>query len=160
PAAEASRITRLIGDQDRPYLASASTLVGIAESLVQPKLTPDALRRQVGIFDTVVRALAGSSAQTDGRGESYLAGRLHETAATFRRAVDRTDDTSVSGLASIVRLLADDVLAEGLQELVYAAALGQPDRVSVSAGELAERHDFAFSTFMTRRPGPWQPPEQ
>jgi hypothetical protein len=47
-------------------------------------------------------------------------------------------------------VLADDLLARGLIELNYAAALGQPDRAWVTAGDVARRHLFDLRSFSGR----------
>jgi hypothetical protein len=54
------------------------------------------------------------------------------------------------GLASALRLLADDLLARGLREMAYAAALGPRDGVSLSAADAAGRHDFGFGSRLGR----------
>ena len=63
------------------------------------------------------------------------------------------------GLASALRRLSDDLLARGLMEMAYAAALGPRDGVSLSATVAAGRHDFGFDSRLGRAacwrlPGP------
>jgi hypothetical protein len=50
------------------------------------------------------------------------------------------------------------MLARGLRELVYAAALGQPDGVPVSVADVARRHDFGLRPGSRGRNLEWQRP--
>jgi hypothetical protein len=52
-----------------------------------------------------------------------------------------------------LRVAADVQLARGLLELVYAVALGEPERTAISAADAAARHDFGFES---RQAGPWR----
>jgi hypothetical protein len=56
-----------------------------------------------------------------------------------------------------LRLLADDLLARGLMQLAYAAALGQREGVSISAADAAGRHDFGLRGNLGRT-APWRLP--
>jgi hypothetical protein len=53
---------------------------------------------------------------------------------------------------------ADEAWGRGATQLAYAVALGQTDRVAVSIGELAGRHDFGFHVEPTHNFGPWTLP--
>jgi len=68
------------------------------------------------------------------------------------------DTRRASRLAPSLRLLADDLLAHGLLELTYAAALGQPERASITAWEAARRHDFWLRSESFGSGGAWQLP--
>ena len=80
--------------------------------------------------------------------------RYKEAASALQRAANSGDRAAVSRVAPAIRLLADDLLARGLKEFVYAVALGQPDRATISAGDAAERHDFSMR-LANRRFAPW-----
>jgi hypothetical protein len=64
--------------------------------------------------------------------------------AALRRASPSAEAGGAQRAAQAARLLADELLARGLRELAYAAALGQPDRGMVSVADLARRHDFGL----------------
>ncbi len=57
----------------------------------------------------------------------------------------------------MLRALADDLLGQGLVNVAFAAAMGQPERSPILATDAASRHDFA-QTDGGRNPGPWQLP--
>ena len=61
------------------------------------------------------------------------------------------------GVASALRLIADELLARGLMNMAYAAALGPRDGVSLSAADAAGRHDFGFGSRLGRG-APWRLP--
>jgi hypothetical protein len=130
--AEGTRLLRLLGEGRRPYLAAAGEAVRIADILSAPAPAADDLRRQAAALDTLAAAA---------RWEPEIRAALQDAAVGLTpRTASRT--------AAALRLVADDLTARGLAAYVYAASLGQPDRVMVTASEAAARHDFGF-----RRPG-------
>lgn len=146
---EAARLARLIGEQPRPFLSSARTLVIMADSLGEPGLTRERLRKEADALERVAQAVKWTGGEDDaprGYREAVWALRHDE------------DVRSASRLAPVLRLLADDLLARGLMELAYAVALGQSDRASISADEAARRHEFGRRVSGERRTGPWRFP--
>ena len=75
----------------------------------------------------------------------------------LKRAAGDGDVRAAARLAPSLRLVADDLLARGLMELAYAAALGDRDGVSISASEAATRHDFGLRSTLGR-PAVWRFP--
>jgi hypothetical protein len=57
--------------------------------------------------------------------------------------------------AASLRRLADSLLADGLAELAYAAALGQSERTTIAAPEAARRHDFGLRLPNNGRAAAW-----
>jgi hypothetical protein len=139
-AAEATRLARLLGDRRRPYFSSARALVAIADTLEARGLTGDGLSQQGRIFDQVTHAGAWEEARD-----------YRDVASALGRAAREGNVRAAAGLAPALRTLADDLLARGLVELTYAAALGEPDGVSVAASEAAARHDFGVQSGGVRR---------
>jgi hypothetical protein len=68
----------------------------------------------------------------------------------MQRAAADGDLRAAARLAPTLRMVADDLVARGLLELVYAAALGERDGVSISASEAADRHDFGWRSTQGR----------
>ena len=79
--------------------------------------------------------------------------------AAVRRSAEAGDTRNAARLAPVLRLFADDLLARGLTEIAYAAALGQRDDVAMSAADAASRHDFGVRSVL-RRSAPWRIPQQ
>jgi len=131
--AESVRLVRLMGEESRPYLSGARDLIVMADALSDPRLPRERLREQPDRFEEVARAVA-----LDGND------RYREVAAELRRAARNGDAASTARLAATLRLFGDDLLARGLMTFAYAAALGSPDRVAISAGDAANRHDFGL----------------
>jgi hypothetical protein len=160
--AEATRLARLLGDHPRPYLSSARALVAIADALGEAGLTREGLRTGADAFDHVAQVVAWQGVDASGSGPDWegigVPGRYREVAAALGRAARDADVHAVSHLAPALRLLADDLLARGLLDVVYAVALGQPDRASVFAADVAKRHDFGLRTTGYGATDPWQLP--
>jgi hypothetical protein len=143
PWAETNRLAKLLGEHARPYLSSAHALVQIA--LSERGLTRDTLQQQAALADRVLQAVPWPAAD--------------KPIAALRRAAaeaDAREPQRFTSIASALRLIADDLFARGLTEMVYAIALGQPDRLVISAGDGADRHDFGLRLF--GRLGAWRPP--
>jgi hypothetical protein len=124
--AEGTRLLRLLGDGQRPYLATASEAVTIAEELSAPAITSAVFVRQQSALDALANAVPWEP----------------ETRAAFDDAVLHVRSRKPARAAAALRSIADDLLARGLTQVVYAASLGHPDRVMVPAGEAAARHDY------------------
>jgi hypothetical protein len=139
-AAEATRLATALGEPPGSFLSSALTVAGIADALADAGLTREGLQKQA-------RELAGLAAAPPPccRG----------VAAALQRAADAGNARAAPGLASALRLLADDLLARGLMEMAYAAALGPREGVSIAAADAAGRHDFGLNSVYGRR-APWR----
>jgi hypothetical protein len=141
--AEGVRLLRLLGDGRRPYFAAAREAVGMAAALDVPALSSDGLKQQRAALE----ALANSA-----EWEPEIRSALDDFVSDLR-------PRTVSRVAAALRLVADDLLARGLSQFVYAASLGQPDRVMVPASEAAARHDFGSGVRGLRgSPSAWQLP--
>ncbi len=143
-AAEMVRMSQLIGENPRPYLSSARAVAEMADAFGAAGLTRDDLSREAESMDRVVRAVAWD--------------RCRDVAENVQRVARGGDVAGAARLAPALRLLADDLLARGLKEFVYAAAMGQPDRAPISADAAASRHDFGLQSVITRHTGPWRMP--
>jgi len=143
-SAEAVRMSRLIGENPRPYLSSARTIAGIADTIAEARVTRESLRRDAETMERVAQTVAWD--------------RCRDVAGDLQRAARDGDVGAAPHLVSALRLLADDLLARGLKELTYAAAMGQPERAPISADAAASRHDFGLQSLATRHTGPWRLP--
>jgi hypothetical protein len=152
--AEAMRLTKALGDSPGPYLSSAEAVVVIADALGEAGLTRDGFRQQGDALAHVAQADAEKGA--NGSMGDVLDHHRDVTAAVLRAA--RAGDVGgAPRLVPALRLLADELLARGLMELAYAAALGQREGVSISAADAAQRHDFGLRSNLGRT-APWRPP--
>lgn len=153
--AEAIRLARLLGDDHPAYLSSARALVDIADALGKAGLTRDALRRQTDALDHVAQSAGWESTERGGSAKDEAAGAYREVAAALRRMARDGDARGASRLAPALCALADELLGRGLTDVAYAAAMGQPGRSAISAGEAARRHDFGGEPDRGRPTGPW-----
>ena len=157
-AAEWKRLTRMLGDDPRPFLSAARALVDVAAVMSKPGLTRDALRKETSVLQRAAQdvgweATDGSSAA--GWEKSDAGRRYRETAVTLSRLAQDGDMSQAPRLAPPLLQLADDLQARGLLELTYAVALGQPERAAISASVAARRHDFGFRAGSLRSTDPW-----
>ena len=162
-AAEAARLERLRGEQPRPYLSAARALIGMADVLRDPKVSGEALARESRVFERVADAVGWTGGQDWSDGQHWLGDdslhRAREVAAALQRAGKRVDRAGAARLAPVILLLADDLFARGVTHLVYATALGRPERAGFSAEEAAAHHDFGASRNGVRYAlGPWEHP--
>lgn len=161
--AEANRLARLLGDDHPPYLSCARGFVVIADALGAVGLTRDALRRQADALGEAAQSVGWErtglhGAPIGGSSKSDPPDAYREVAAALRRAARDGDVRGAARLAPALGLLADDLLARGLIDVTYAAAMGQPDRTSISAGDAATRHDFRDDWHGSPHTGPWRFP--
>lgn len=138
--AEAVRMMKALGESPRPYLSSASSVVVIADALAAAGLTREVLLQQAQALAQLAQRDATDGAEDSGDGP----GRYREVLAMLQRAARAGDVRAAARVGPSLRLIADDLLAAGLMEAAYAAALGPRDGVSVLAGEAASRHDFGL----------------
>lgn len=143
-SAEAVRMSQLIGENPRPYLSSARTIAAVADAITEARVTRESLRRDAEMVDRVAQAVAWE--------------RCSDVAGDLQRAARDGDVGAAPHLVAALRLLADDLLARGLKELTYAAAMGQPERAPISADAAASRHDFGLRSLGSRHTGPWRLP--
>ena len=150
---ETVRISRLLGEDARPYVSSAAELVALADTLKAAELPADAIRRSAAHLSAVGQAVGweGPGDWTGDAAERY--GTVSRALAVAARGADTS---GVRRLGRRLLALADDLLARGLLELTYAIALGQPERAWVTAGDVAKRHTFGLRA-ATRRPA-WELP--
>ena len=154
--AEAIRLTQSQGESARPYLSSARTVLSIADAL-STRLTRDTLQQQAQAFSRVARP-EGPEDNEESVGEMLAAHR--DTATALQRAARSGDVNAGSRLAPALRLIADELLARGLIEWTYAAALGPRDGISISAADAAARHDFGLRFAGASRSSVWQLPHE
>ena len=152
--AEAVRMMRALGESRRPYLSSAISVVAIADALADATLTREGLQLQAQALAHVVQEDAALGSEESG---GDVLGRYRDSTATVQRAARAGDVRAAARVAPALRLLADDLLASGLMEAAYAAALGQGDGVSPAAGDAASRHDFGLHGSVAPS-APWRPP--
>ena len=152
--AEAVRMMKALGESRRPYLSSAMSVVVVAEALADPGLTREGLHLQA---QTLAHVAQGDAAEGSEDSGGDVPVRYRDITATVQRAARAGDVRAAARVAPALRLLADDLLASGLMEMAYAAALGQRDGVSVSAGDAASRHDFGLHAGLGAS-APWRLP--
>jgi len=143
-SAEGVRISRVIGEDPRPFLSSARTVAGMADAIAEAHVTRESLRRDAETLDQVAQAVAWD--------------RCRDVTTELQRAARDGDVAAAARLVSPLRLLADDLLARGLKEFTYAMAMGQPDRAPISADAAATRHDFGLQVLGGHHSGPWRLP--
>ena len=153
PRAEAVRVTRAQGDSSRPYLSSARTVLSIAEALAAGGLTRQALQQHAQEFARLSHADTPEESELSA-GDMLLAYR--DTANSLQRIARTGDVNAAAKLAPALRTVADDLLARGLVEWTYAAALGPLDGLSPTAAEAAARHDFGLRPAGGIRAAAWQ----
>ena len=140
--ADAMRIAKLLGEQSRPFLTCARTLVAVADTISASRVTREQLQQAAASLKDV-GAAAGLDSPERWK-DGGIPKRYKDAAGGLQRAAGGGDAGAASRVAQTVRLLADDLLARGLKELVYAISLGQPDRATITADDAAERHDFSM----------------
>jgi hypothetical protein len=150
---ETVRISRLLGEDARPYVSSAVELVAMADALESAELPLDTVRRTAAHLAAVGQAV-GWEPSTDW---THDVEERYE--GVFRRLTAAAGGGDAGGarrLARPLRALSDDLLARGLLELTYAIALGQPERAWVTAGDVAKRHTLGIRP-ASRQPA-WELP--
>ncbi len=134
---EALRVRRLLGDERRPYLTSAAALVSIADALDEAGPLSQRSARQVALSE-VAHAVGWDE-------PGVWPADVRERSVSVRASLEggaAGGAKTEQGRTRALGVLADDLLARGLMDLAYAAALGQPDRAWVTAGDVARHHAF------------------
>ncbi|HUR32163.1 MAG TPA: hypothetical protein VM032_00085, partial [Vicinamibacterales bacterium] len=156
--ADALRIIQALGDPPRPYLSASEIIAAGADALGEV-----GLEREVKRFKQLSEEIA-QAAQVDDDGGVDQAESDDRPLARDRRVITSLQRAAMAGdvragvrLAPALRLMADQLLARGLMELAYAAALGQRDGLSISASDAASRHDFGLRSLVNRTV-PWRLP--
>ena len=153
--AEASRLRRALGNPPRLLLSSAVAAAALAHRLADGSLTSGQLRQ----LARALAAVAGDTAMaSDGPGEAPAPSCCSSVSDALQRAAEAGDLPAARRLVPALRSLADDLLARGLVEMVYAAAIGSGGGMSLSAAEAASRHDFGFGAPALLRAVPWRHP--
>lgn len=154
--AEALRLASTMGEQAQPYLSIAAALVGIADALGHAPLAQEAVRaesaRLAGLSEMFREDVPQQWTDSDGPL------RLRAAADSLANAAKAGNLRDSARLAPALLLIADDLLARGLMQVVYAVALGQRERSMVSAGDAASRHDFGLRLLGFGRLGVWRYP--
>ena len=145
--AEAIRIVRALGEAPSPGLTTADAVVRVADALDGPALTSAALAQHA---EDLRRALAGEAEPA----VSLLPESWRSLLANVTRAARAGDVKAAARTAPGLRLIGDELLARGVTEMAYAAALGERDGFSISAADAARRHDFGLRSRL-RRSAPW-----
>lgn len=146
--AERIRLARLLGPGWAPHLSLAAALVDAADAA-----DSDAWRRHVQPIEQLARAAGWIDAATGPRQDvPEHQQRAQEVVRRLLSAGERLD----AGLARTVRESADALVAASLMELAYAAALGEPERIAITAVEAASRHEFGSGTSASRAVRSWQ----
>jgi len=154
--AEALRMMKALGESPRPYLSSASSIVVIADALAAQGLTREGLQQHAQALAHLAKVDAADGSEDSGGGVLV---RYRDLTASVQRTARAGDLRAAARLAPTLRLLADDFLASGLMEVVYAAAIGPRDGVSVSASDAAMQHDFGLQSGVGPS-APWRLPVQ
>lgn len=144
-ASERVRIARLLGEQPRPFLSSAHTLVTLAESIAA---NGNNSALHAATLEEIAAAVGWDPA--DGWDQTDCPSRYRHARTALQRAADTGSLRNAPRLAADLLTLADDLLARGLMELAYAVAFGQPDRATISPDQAARRHDFAIKLVGSR----------
>lgn len=148
-AAEATRLAQILGDAPPPLLSSARELVMLADALQAGNASIDRLRAAAATLAAVGRAIQGGPTDDEAR-------RAREVGEALQRAARSADPGMAARHTPALRTLADGLVARGLLDLAYAAALGQPGAIAISVDEAASRHDFGPARWM--RSIAWQLP--
>ena len=154
--AEAIRLTRSHGQSSRPYLSWARMMLSIADAL-STGLTRETLQQQAQAFSRIGRP---ESPEENEESVTDVLAAHRDTASALQRAARSGDLNGASRLAPAVRLIADQLLARGLLEWTYAAALGPRDGISITAADAAARHDFGLRGASGSRATAWQLPNE
>ena len=154
--AEATRLARLLGEDSRPFLSTARTLITLARFLGGSTIARERLREEAENLAKIASAVGCTTGEL-WRG-SDVAHQCADLVTALQRAAQDGDGRAASRLAAGVRNLADDMLARGLMELTYAVALGQRERALITADDGARRHDFGLGALGLRRHVQWSFP--
>jgi hypothetical protein len=153
--AEAMRMVKALGEAPRPYLSSADTVVAGADALAEAGLTRERLGR---LAEDIANAAQADAPKHGEDAPADLLATDRSVLTSLERAARAGNVGAAARLAPALRLLADEMLARGLMELAYAAALGQRDGLSISATDGASRHDFGFRPVLPNRASQWMLP--
>lgn len=153
--AEAVRLTRSQGQSSRPYLSAARTVLSVADTLARGGLNREIVQQQA---QALMHGSQGESSDGSEPPGSEVTPGYRDAAAALQRAARSGDVKAAARLASGLRTVADDLLARGLMEWAYAAALGPRDGISILAADAASRHDFGLRPPGGNRIAVWQLP--
>ncbi|HXW05146.1 MAG TPA: hypothetical protein VD833_07940 [Vicinamibacterales bacterium] len=154
-AAEAVRIQTFLDEHPRPLLEAADAIARAADVLESPGLTRERLLNRIEALDQAVSTIA---LDDPSEWPPDVLNRRRDAREALGRLASSNDRAADARLPTTLRTLADDVLARGLLEIVYATALGHADNVAISAGDAAGRHDFGLHPDLLRRRLAWQLP--
>jgi hypothetical protein len=139
--AEARRLDRVRGDPP-PFLPTAWAILDLATRLDREAPAAADAGSTESRVDETLRTLPLDP------GDDGKAAPWEPLAAITRRRLrdlGRHPTPVEKGAAVLsLRRLADDLVARGLAELAYAAALGGSDQLPIGSAEAARRHDFGI----------------
>jgi hypothetical protein len=153
--AEARRIAAALGDSPRGYLSAAEVVATGADALAEKGLTEDRLQQ---IAQEIARASAIDIDDEVKTGGGVRLTRDRSVVKALERTARDRNVAAASRQSPGLRLLADELLARGLMEFAYAAALGQREGLTISAADAARRHEFGFRP-PAARGAPWRLPQ-
>jgi hypothetical protein len=134
---DARRVERVRGDRPPRLLEGAAAIFAMADRVGREPFTRDTARREVTTLAAALRDARapddGAAAWPDPRGS--VAVRRLDAAAKGERVARADVAAALSGLA-------EDLTAQGLAELAYAAGLGGSELLPLSSSEAASRHDL------------------
>jgi hypothetical protein len=149
------RIAAALGDSPHAYLSAAEVVATGADSLAEKGLTRERLQQ---ITQEIARATQGDIANESGSATGVRLPRDRSVVKNLERAARDRNVSAASRQSPALRLLADELLARGLMEFAYAAALGQRDGLTIGAADAAQRHEFGFTPALARV-SPWRLPQ-
>ncbi len=155
--AEAARLTRSQGQSPRPYLSAACTVLSVADTLARGGLTREIVRQQEQALSRVSQPESSDGNEQSG---AAVPASYRDAFNALHRAARAGDVSAAAKLAPGLRIVADDLLARGLMEWAYAAALGPRDGISILAADAAARHDFGLRPASSNRAALWQLPTE
>jgi hypothetical protein len=138
PRSEAVRLMQSQGQAARPYLSSAWAVMNVADTLADSGLTREAVQQQA---QSLARVWQRDRPE---QSEDNILSSYSDASLSLQRAARSGDVPGAARIAPSLRALADELIARGLMEWAYAAALGPRDGLSISAAEAASRHDLGL----------------
>jgi hypothetical protein len=137
---EARRMARIRGEPRPRLLDAASAIFAMADRLEHAALTRDLAHREAAALDD---ALRNTYPRNDEEGGGS-GGAGPSAAARLLRSAANGARLSRGEPSGALRSLGEDLVASGLAELAYAAALGEGERLPLGSLEAASRHDFGI----------------
>jgi hypothetical protein len=140
----------------------ASWMVERLMPALPPLVQPDAFTGKTAYESTVLQALAGSTDRrtpaVEWEGLPYI---VDPVTAEHERLMGMRGLVPSPGLDAAIGSGRARDLADALQAIIYATALGSPDGPASLSPDVALRHEFGLNgTTLIRDELPWAPPEE